>query len=207
MIHILLFPLYFVLAELTVASLIGFVLCGLKIRPLFYWLFALSSWLVTLTAYPMAFVTPLFMNAQGRLPWWLNWYQMPDNPLWGDDLWKLDKPNYSKYMLALTYQLRNAAQGYDQWLKVDVSNLKPSDIKVYGKLNISDSGSDNASGNAGAYLLVGGGVFQFRAVIPCGFSRCINIGMGWRLEPIVKGYPSATLGALIATPFRLFHFL
>lgn len=95
---------------------------------------------------------------------------------------------------------RNPAQGFDQLIKADVTNQTP--IKVYGNLDISDGVYGAPIG--GWFFITGGGVFQFSAVIPTRFF-CIDIGLGWRLDPIAKKYETKTLGALIATPARLFR--
>lgn len=151
-----------------------------------YPLYAIASWLVLISAFFLAPVTPLFVNkAPGRLPWWLNWYQMPDNPLWGDASWHRKYPDRSWYWLCVSYQLRNPAQGFDQAIAAKVTMQTP--CKVRGNV---------LSGN---YLITGGGYFHLSYKF--GF---ITGGMGWRLNNIVQGYEHKTMGQLVSTILR-FH--
>jgi len=165
-----------------------------------YPLYAISSWLITLSAFLFAPVIALFVDANGNLPRWLKWFQTPDAPCWGVPFWKEQHPSYSTYWLCITWLWRNPAQGFDQTVKANVSKSTP--VKVWGNLNISDGVYGNPIG--GWFLITGGGVFQFAAIIPFKYG-CIDIGLGWRLDPIAKGYESKTLGALIATPARFFR--
>lgn len=195
-----LIPTYLFLAELAVASVIGFVLSGFKIRPLFFWLFAIASWVMTLLAWLLSRVIALFVDTNGNLPYLLHWFQTPDVPCWGAPFWKEQHPAYSVYQLCESWLRRNPAQGYDQFIKADVTMQTP--VRVFGNLEISDGVYGAPIG--GWFLIIGGGVFQFSAIIPTRFC-CIDIGLGWRLDPIAKKYETKTLGALIATPARFFR--
>lgn len=151
---------------------------------------------MTLCAYIFAPIICLFIRKDGTL--YLSWFGTPDAPAVGDTLWKQNHLDYSDYKLAVTWMWRNPAQVFDQILSIVVPTS--ADIKVYGNLNIRDG----ANPVGGWFFLEYKNAFQFAACIPVG-SVCINMGAGWRLDPIVKKYESKTLGALIATPFRFYH--
>jgi len=165
-------------------------------KSLLYPLYAAASWAMTIFAIILSPLIALFADAQGNLPKYLSWFQTPDAPCWGAPFWKQKNPTYSTYKLCVTWLVRNPAQGFDQWCRVDVP--ENTAVKAYGDLSINDQ-----LGLGGWFLLVGGGVFQFSAVVPIGTTHTLDIGAGWRLDPIAKKYYTPTLGALIATPLRL----
>ena len=164
-------------------------------KSLLFPLYAIADILFTLSAIIFAPLIALFVNSYGNLPRWLKWYETPDNPCWGDYGWKYNHPNYSPYMLCVTWFIRNPGQGFDQVSQIKVGADTP--IKVRGNLNINDM----VPMVGGWFLLTGGGVFQFSAIFPVP-GGTIDIGLGWRLDPIAKHYDTPTLGALIFTPFR-----
>ena len=99
-----------------------------------YPLKALAAFLATLTARLFNWLFALFVQSDGNLPRWLKWFQPSDNLAIGDALWKAEHPDYSDYMLALSYMNRNPAQGFDQFLQANVSETTP--VKVRGNLYI-----------------------------------------------------------------------
>lgn len=152
---------------------------------LFYPLYAIASWLMTILAFLVAPFTPLFVNRDtGRLPNWLNWYQMPDNPLCGDAQWALDNPTYSPYRLMVSYQWRNPAQGFDQVVKANVTMQTPCRVR-----------GDIRTGN---YLITTDKYFHLSYRL-----GIITGGVGWRLNNIVQGYEHKTMGQLVSTILRL----
>lgn len=161
-----------------------------------YPLYAVASWAMAICAYLFAPVIALFVDSSGNLPSLLKWFQTPDAPCYGAPFWAQRNPAYSRYKLCVTWLWRNPAQGFDQFTNSDVTYQTP--VKSYGNLNINDQ----VAGAGGWFLIVGGGVFQFSAVMPIGFGRILDTGIGWRLDPIAKGYKTPTLGALMATPLR-----
>jgi hypothetical protein len=167
-------------------------------RSLAYPLYAIASRLMAIIAILLSPLIALFVDTQGNLPSLLRWFQTPDAPATGAPFWKQQHPTYSNYLLALTWLVRNPAQGFDQVCKVNATLDTP--VKFYGNLNISDG--IYAAPIGGWFLITGAGGFQFSAIIPCR-SFTIDIGAGWRLDPIAKGYQTPTLGALIFTPLRL----
>lgn len=164
-----------------------------------YPVFAIASWIMALIAIIFADVIALFVDKDGNLPKWLRWFQTPDAPCWGASFWKEQHPDYSTRQLCSSWLRRNPAQGFDQFIKAKVTTQ--TEVKVRGNLDISDGVYGVPIG--GWFLVTGANVFQFNAIIPTRFF-CIDIGLGWRLDPIAKKYDSKTLGALIATPARLF---
>ena len=167
-----------------------------------YPLKALASVLITLTAYLLNWLFALFVRPDGNLPRWLKWFQPSDNLAIGDAPWKAEHPDYSDYMLALTYMNRNPAQGFDQLLQANVSETTP--VKVRGNLYIRDG----AKGVGGWYLITTDKYFHFAYLMPLTWfgEFCITGGFGWRLVSIAKGYHHDTLGQFVFTPFRFQHF-
>ena len=167
-----------------------------------YPLKALAAFLATLTARLFNWLFALFVQSDGNLPRWLKWFQPSDNLAIGDALWKAEHPDYSDYMLALSYMNRNPAQGFDQFLQANVSETTP--VKVRGNLYIRDG----AKGVGGWYLITTDKYFHFAYLMPLTWfgEFCITGGFGWRLVSIAKGYHHDTLGQFVFTPFRFQHF-
>jgi hypothetical protein len=163
-----------------------------------YPILAVASWLLTLAAFLFAPVIALFVDGDGNLPRWLSYFQTPDAPCWGADFWAASNPSYGRYELIVTWLIRNPAQGYDQTVKANVDYNTP--VKVYGNINIDDSTSPPVGG---WFLITGGGYFQLQVIIPTSW-KCIEMHYGWSLKPLAKGYRHPTLGALLATPLRLY---
>ena len=167
-----------------------------------YPLKALASVVVTLAAYLFNWLFALFVQSDGNLPRWLKWFQPSDNLAIGDALWKAEHPDYSDYMLALSYMNRNPAQGFDQFLQANVSETTP--VKVRGNLYIRVG----PKGIGGWYLITSKDYFHLTYVLPMTWfgEFCITGGFGWRLVSIAKGYHHDTLGQLVFTPFRFHQF-
>ena len=163
-----------------------------------YPIYAIASLIITICAYLFAPIICLFVKKDGTLL--LSWFGTSDNLATGDpSFWPQQHPSYSKYQLAVTWMWRNPAQGFDQLLTAKVTMQSP--CKVYGNINIGDT-----IGVKGWYLITCNGYFYFSYVYPIGFGRCIEGGIGWRLNNIVKGYEHPTMGQLAVTPFRFFRF-
>jgi len=163
-----------------------------------YSIYAIASLVMAFIAYLFAPIICLFIRDR-KLPKWLAWFGTPDNPTTGDpSFWPQQHPTYSPYQLDVTWMWRNPAQGFDKYLEADVAYNTLIDVR--GNLNISDSSKPPVGG---WFLITGGGVFHFKAIIPTKFG-CLVSYMGWRLEPIAKDLPSDTLGAFMFTPLRLF---
>ena len=158
-------------------------------------LYAIADILFTLSAVLFSPIIALFVDKYGNLPRWLKWYETPDNPCWGAPFWHEKHPGYSIYWLCVTWIARNPGQGFDQVLSVQT--VPYALIKIRGNLDLNDQ----VPVRGGWFLLTGGGVFQFAAIIPVG-GGTIDMGLGWRLDPIVKHYYTSTIGAFIFTPFR-----
>jgi hypothetical protein len=194
---ILLYPLYALLAEIGVISLIGFVLTGFKIRPLFFWFYAIVSWILTVIAYILAPLVVRLVDTNGNLPYLLRWMQTTDAPCWGADFWATDNPTYSKYKLIVTWLWRNPAQGFDKFCKADVAYNTMVDVR--GNIGIRDTSPHIG----GWFLITCCGYFQLSIIWPTKYVTFVS-HTGWNLEPIAKGYTHQTLGALKATPLRFY---
>lgn len=94
------------------------------ISAVFRWaVLALLGVLITITNVLFSPIIALFIGRDGYLPWWLSWFQTPDNPAIGDAAfqrnqmaWTLKLPAWlARYCLGVGWALRNPAYGYDQW--------------------------------------------------------------------------------------------
>jgi hypothetical protein len=57
-----------------------------------YIILAISSLLITISAYILAPVLAWFVDADGNLPKYLRWYQTIDAPCYGAEYWTTDNP-------------------------------------------------------------------------------------------------------------------
>ena len=134
---------------------------------------------------------------KGYLPKILSIFQMPDNPVWGDDSWAKSNPSYGKYRLALTYLIRNPAYGLLKLLKAPIV----TSLNVYGNPNITDGDQ----GVAGYYFMVSPhGWFQFWWIKDLGNGRCVQSSFGWAIKNYAA--PSSVYGSLICNPLRFYNF-
>jgi hypothetical protein len=155
-------------------------------KTLLYPIYAIASWMMTATAYfPMAFICPFFIGADGYYRGWFKLWGTPDNPATGDpEFWPKLHPTWSEYKLAWTWIWRNPAQGFDQLIAAPVTMDTP--VKTWWEFG------DN-------YLYTCKGAFHWSWRIGLATG-----GMGWRLNNIVKGYPHPTMGQIVTTILR-FH--
>lgn len=159
------------------------------------------TWIVSLINIIFAPVLALFINSEGYLPFFLNWFQPSDNPAIGDQPWKEEHPTYGNYRLAVTYMIRNPGQGFDQFISADID--EKTDVKVYGDINTKDG----ENGVQGWYFITGDGYFHFSYIWHIPFTeKCLTGGLGWRLHPLALGYKHKTLGQFVFTPFRFYRF-
>lgn len=139
------------------------------------------------------------LDADGNLIYLRKWLQPPDMAeLWGPN-WAASIAGLTKQQAVLMYLKRNPGQGLDNLLRANVTMQTP--CNTYGNIRIGDT-----AGKAGWYLITCSNAFHFAWIIPIGFGKCIEGGMGWRLNNIVLEYPHPTMGQIISTPFRFFKF-
>lgn len=152
--------------------------------------------IVTLAAVILAPILPLFATDSlgpcdnngnqcvgPRLPSWLSWFQTPDNSLYGDATFIAN--NGESYWSEVKWIWRNPGYGFEvKYLKA------PYDTTVSGDPTIKDN--DNAK--AGWCCVKSNGLFQFRLVLPIGFSRCLYCNFGWNImglaDPNVNPKPN-----------------
>ena len=166
----------------------------------FKWLvLAVVSLIGTIASYFVVLVACLFLDSGGNLKYLRGYLQTTDNPATGDTFWRQTYPTRSDYWLAVTWLWRNPSQGLDQLLRANVTMQTP--CNTYGNMRIGDT-----VGVWGYYLITCAGAFHFAWILPIGFGKCIEGGIGWRLNNIVLEYPHPTMGQIISTPFRFFTF-
>jgi len=152
-----------------------------------YLLLVPISLLVTLLAVILAPVLPLFgvhkdwwldnHSKRGMgfvLPSWLNWFNTPDNDLYGDATFQ--RLNGISYWSMVKWLWRNPAYSFAiRYL------TGPFTARIQGDNTIKDN--DNAK--KGWCLVHINGLFQFVLVAPIGFNRCIYVNLGWNIRALV----------------------
>jgi len=154
------------------------------------------SLIVTLLSVILAPILPLFASMKEgpcdnnrytcvgpRLPTWLSWFQTPDNSLYGDATFV--QINGESYWSQVKWIWRNPGYGFSvKYLTA------PYDTTISGDPTIKDN--DNA--RAGWCCVHSNGLFQFRLVLPIGFSRCVYCNFGWNImglaDPNVNPKPN-----------------
>jgi hypothetical protein len=155
---------------------------------LIYLLLVPISLLITLVAVILAPVMPLFAvqklwwcdnhsyEAVGPvLPSWLNWFNTPDNDLYGDAT--IQSINGINYWAKVKWLWRNPAYSFAlKYLN------EPYETTVYGDKTIKDN--DNAK--AGYCFVRANGLFQFRYIKRiASTNRCILVNLGWNIMGLV----------------------
>ena len=127
------------------------------------------------------------------LPSWLNWFNTPDNTLDGDATFKSQNP--PSYLSHIKWLWRNPAYSF----ALHYLNA-PYETSVAGDPTIKDN--DNAK--AGWCLVHANGLFQFRLVLPIGFSRCLYCNFGWNVmglvDPNVNPKPEQWQATFVFSP-------
>lgn len=127
---------------------------------------------------PLAFVLPRFIQPSGHLPWWLRWFDTPDNPTWGDANWV---QAFGKTREAASaWLIRNRAYGW----KLGPMGCPQQEYDVYGDPDIKN----RHSGKAGWLILLGVDWHWYvKCIIPIGLDYCIQIAFGWQLDAPING--------------------
>jgi hypothetical protein len=191
--------------ELLGSNYFGYAI-GYKMIYLIYIFLIPVSLVLTLIAVLIAPVLPLFAkNIYGwcdnhsyeaiepRLPSWLNWFMTPDNSLEGDNAFKnLNPPSYKSQVKWLW---RNPAYSFAlKYLHA------PYSVSTKGDTSIKDN--DNAK--AGWCFVRANKLFQFRLVLPIGFSRCIYCNFGWNViglaDPNINPKPDPWQATFVFSP-------
>lgn len=135
---------------------------------------------VTLVAYVLSPILPLFANSEGWLPNWLYWFQTPDASIDGDTGWKSTKkhPTVNKlprYVRRVLWLIRNPSYGFNSTV-LATSPLQEGFVS-YGNLKISDKG---VWGVNFAYVK-NTPYFVLRVYYPTLFGKCLKFRIGWNL--------------------------
>jgi len=163
---------------------------------LIYLILVPISLLITLVALVLNPVLPLFAsNQEGwcdnhsywnvgpRLPKWLNWFQTPDNDLYGDGTFRAI--NGASYWSMVKWLYRNPAYSFAiKYL------YTPYTTSVIGDNTIKD----NDHAKEGYCFIRANGLFLFRVVIRIfSTNRCFYANFGWNIAGLVD--PNVTAGS------------
>jgi hypothetical protein len=92
-----------------------------------YFLLLPLSLAATLSAWILAPILPLFASRAGWLPYWLAWFQTPDNPIYGD-AGHLERWGYAmSYAQAVVWLARNPAYGFE-WSVLAIAPRGPLQV-------------------------------------------------------------------------------
>lgn len=145
------------------------------------------SLVITLIAMIIAPILPLFASIKdgpfdngggyGPGPWlpkWLNWFQTPDNNLWGDHTFQTLHGH--TYWAQVLWLWRNPAYSYGiQYIDGLAPAVWSGDREI----------KDNDNAKAGHLLVKAAGLFQYVLIVPIGFSRCFMVNLGWNIRALV----------------------
>lgn len=122
-------------------------------------------------------------GTEPRLPWWLTWFETPDNSLLGDDGHKERWDGKPRYMQMVAWLWRNPAYNFD--IRVIGAQIPAgASVKAWGDPLIKNR--DN--GRGGVYFCVAAGYWNLKAVAPIPFiARCFQFEYGWKLQPWAQG--------------------
>ena len=145
------------------------------------------SLLLTLVAVLIAPVLPLFATqkmgwcdnhsyeaVEPRLPSWLSLFMTPDNSLDGDATFEYLNP--PSYWSKVKWLWRNPAYAFA---------LRYLNAPYTASFSGDNTIKDNDNAKAGWCLVHANGLFQFTAIAPIGFARCIRLTMGWNIMALV----------------------
>lgn len=156
------------------------------------------SLLVTVLGILLAPILPLFAR-NGWLPDWLNWFQTPDNSLYGDDGWKTEHWmwRYKLPVLLCTYVgefgwlLRNPGHGYG----VVKLTGDPIIATFSGNEHVNDS-----PGIEGTCTVYCQGLFQWVWVKRISTGKCIYCNFGWNIKGCIGGNERTHLATFTFSP-------
>ena len=175
----------------------------------------LAFWSVILT-YPLVYIIGIFLpmfstmkmgwssnhsvqSVEPRLWWIFNWYQTPDNSLWGDDTFKAI--NGISYWSMVKWIWRNPLQGYQ---------VKYIDGSTPATVTGNNLIRDGVHGIAGSFLVEAGGLFQKTTITDNGDGTCTYSCYGWNLhaltDPNVNPKPNPYQATFEFTPGRKSEF-
>jgi len=153
-----------------------------------YLLFVPISLVLTILAYILAPVLPLFAIQQigwcdnhsyeavgPRLPKWLNWFMTPDNSLDGDATFQVI--NGVSYWSKVKWLWRNPAYSFAiQYLTAPYTTLVNGDKTI----------KDNDNAKEGWCIVHANNLFQFVYIKRIfSTSRCIYVNFGWNVRGLV----------------------
>lgn len=126
------------------------------------------------------------IGIEPRLPFWLNWFQTPDNSLWGDEGWqtKHRKDDYKTIAGMGAWIRRNTVYGISWGLlgaKIDE--------KTTFKVEDSGKGLDvdkDVEKKDWFYIKASNGAFQYRLAKRLTKTYTFNLDIGWLLDVYVK---------------------
>ena len=123
----------------------------------------------------------------------------PDNSLDGDSTFQ--SINGRSYWSKVKWLWRNPAYS---------CGLRYLNNPYFASFKGNNLIKDNDNAISGWVLVNANGLFQFVAIVPIGFSRCVMVNLGWNIRALVDDNvmpkPLAYQATFAFTPFRLSGF-
>ncbi|WP_118181316.1 DUF7338 family protein [Paraburkholderia phosphatilytica] len=170
------------------------------------WLaFSLANFVVTLLAYLLAPLLPLFAIGRPTLPSWLAYFQTPDNPLDGDANFQANvapfrgaQTGWRQYINRIFWLLRNPAYGFG--LTVIAFQATKGALVARKRGNLDVSGGPTETGYFHADLINPDGSWCWELYIVWCYSktRALRLNLGWK---IWNPTPCACQFAMTVQPF------
>lgn len=143
-----------------------------------YFPLALLSLIFTVLAYILTLtgILALFLQDNNKLPWWLSWFDTPDNLTIGDELYRNNqmKGVTNRWWIATCWLARNPAYGFDHVVGAKV----PEGFTYSSK---GDELTTNAPIHNGWVFRQIDNAWQFYAVYQWSDTKCWKLNFGWKL--------------------------
>jgi hypothetical protein len=147
---------------------------------------------------------PAFATSDNHLPWWLSWFDTPDNPLDGDEGYieehapfKGVQTGWKKYVNRVCWLWRNPAYGFSY--SVTGVRVDSVPILVSGNSHVSndpDLDQQRATGLSGHAYIRYKHYFEYYWVYQYGkSSNCFRLRLGWKLAGFINLPQFFPLGA------------
>lgn len=190
------------------------------LRSFLIWLvLGVADLAMTLIAYLLAPVLPLFAIGRDSLPRWLAWFDTPDNTLDGDAgymIWHAPftgmQTGWRRHINRAVWLMRNPAYGFSY--RVLGARIEALPQVVSGDPYVSDSRNltiGRQRGLSGHVLLRSGRCFEFYLVRQYGGSeRCFRLRLGWKMLGFLNeptAFPLGTRAQYVIgiKPFGMFE--
>jgi hypothetical protein len=156
------------------------------------------SLFLTVISFPLALILPFFAK-DGWLPKWLNWFQTPDNSLYGDDGWKTEHwmwryklPTFlATYVGIVGWLWRNPAYGFGCVYMTGI----PIVATFLGNEKVNDSPLFE-----GRIIVYSQNLFQFVWCKKITSTKCLYFVFGWNIKGLINDHATKHIATYAFSP-------